>query len=579
MILRFWKPSLSLLFGWLLLSLTAQAQGDSLFKLHPDQRVLRLWQSVPFITIRQRPYPQERDSTAFFAKLDRLATLAQQKDDERLYWSIQLQKILFRHTQLDLRSKPSTQFEAAQELMDQCPVRAVQAAYWYYRGRFEFGRQRFDAGFRWLLRAQQTFEQIGYGNIPEISEYLSGLGGRYYFFGEYATCIRYMEASLRYPYLTVRARLAALNTLGLCQQHLGNYPKAQRLYAQTRQLAITHRDSAYTAIATTNLGHILFLRQCAPQALPYLYQAYDLSLPTIPENAALTDLYLAKALLALDSAAKAKTYIDRSTRFYNNQVWSEYNLQYVQARTMYYKKTGNYRLAKAYLDSTLQLQDTLRARFNTRLLAASHTQANAERYLSDLRNLETEKANAVQVRNLILLALVLLALLGGYALWQNQQKRMQEKRVLEAEQQRAQQLLTQYMANLQQKNQLIETISAELNQSRNAPTQSSANPMNPATVENLLNRVILTEVDWQQFKHLLEDVYPDFFASLHNRFPDLTPAEIRLLALLKLGVSTKQMAFMLGVNMNTIRTARYRLRRKLDQHQLDINLETLIRQL
>ena len=38
-------------------------------------------------------------------------------------------------------------------------------------------------------------------------------------------------------------------------------------------------------------------------------------------------------------------------------------------------------------------------------------------------------------------------------------------------------------------------------------------------------------------------------------FAELTPAEIRLLALLKLGISTKQMAYMLGVNMNTIRIA------------------------
>lgn len=228
--------------------------------------------------------------------------------------------------------------------------------------------------------------------------------------------------------------------------------------------------------------------------MPYLYQGFSLSRTIVPKNAALTALYLAKALLVLDSTRQAKAYIDRSTGFYKNQAWSDYNLQYYQARTQYYKKTGNYRLATSYLDSTLQLQDTLRVRFNTRLLAAAQTQVNAERYLSDLRQLETEKAGAVQMRNVILVALLLLTGAGVYALRQNRQKRIQEKQVLVEQQQRAEQLLAQYMANLQAKNQLIETISAELNQPGASPAQPAGSPGGPPAIEQLLNRVILTEV-------------------------------------------------------------------------------------
>lgn len=580
MTVRPWRLGSRLLMGALLGTLSAQAQIDSLLRLNysPHQRLLRVWQAAPFVAITRPPYLNDRDSTAVFAQLDRLAAFARQQDDERLVWTLQLQKILFRHTLVAIAGKKSTVLEAAQPAMDQCPVLAVQAAYWYYRGRFEFGQQRFDTGFGWLLRAQQAFEQIGYQNIPEISEYLSGLGGRYYFFGEYATCLRYMEASLRYPYLTIRARLAALNTIGLCYQHQGHYAKAQTLFSRTQQLATIHRDTAYRAIATTNLGNSLLLGQQARPALPYLYQGYALSLTIVPENAALTALYLAKALLSLDSTGKARSYIDHSRSFYNNNAWSDYRLQYLQAQTMYYKKVGNYRRATAYLDSTLQLQDTRRARFNTRLLAASHTRVNAERYLSERRSLQAQKANAVQVRNIILLALGLVTLAAGYALWQTDQKRLQQKRVLEAEQQRAQELLAQFMTNLQAKNQLIEAISTELSQA-SSPTNPVTSPQKPSTIESLLNRVILTEVDWLQFKQRFEDVYPDFFASLQHRFADLTPAEIRLLALLKLGISTKQMAFMLGVSMNTIRTSRYRLRRKLDQQQVDITLQALIQQL
>ena len=233
---------------------------------------------------------------------------------------------------------------------------------------------------------------------------------------------------------------------------------------RTQTLSQRHHDSAYAAIATTNIGHVLLLRNHPQSALPHLYRGFMLSQTQVPENAALAALYIAKALLALDSTRKAKTYIDRSAGFYKNQPWSDYELHYDQAQTQYYKKTGDYRLATAYLDSTQRLQDTLRVRFNARLLTAAQIQASAERYLSDLRQVETEKAGAVQMRNLILVALLLLALLGGYALWQNTQKRRQETRVLLARQQRAEERLAQYMAHLEAKNQLIETISTELDQ-------------------------------------------------------------------------------------------------------------------
>ncbi|GAA4452447.1 hypothetical protein GCM10023189_15860 [Nibrella saemangeumensis] len=290
--------------------------------------------------------------------------------------------------------------DSAQSYFDQCPVPVVKASYWYQRGFYYFEEQRFDEGFRWLLRAQQAFEQIGYDRIPEISEYLSGLGGRYYFFGEYAICIRYMLASFRYPPWVRRAETTAHNTVGLSYQHLRRFPQAQAYFAKTLSLAGRYGDSAYVAIANTNLGHLLLLQGRPEPALPYLYNGYRFSWQPIPENhvpenAALTALYLAQALLDLDSTRKARTYIDRSTQLFTNRPWSDYDLQYYQAQTRYYKKTGDYRLATIYLDSTRHLETSMRALFNSRLVAANQMQINAERYLNEVFRLEADKKNAL----------------------------------------------------------------------------------------------------------------------------------------------------------------------------------------
>ena len=405
-----------LLVSWGSLITATHAQVDSLLHLNPNQQIFRLWQNAPYLDIINPPYLTDRDSTAMFIRLDRLGDFAEKKGDDRLYWAVQLHKILVRHTLLDVAGKKSTVLEEAQTLMDQCPVPVVQASYWYYRGRFDFGKKRFDAGFQWLLRAQNAFERIGYENIPEIHEYLSGLGGRYYFFGEYQTCIRYMKAALRYPNVNKLSPLIILNTIGLCYRQLGDYHNAQAFLSKGLALAASRNDTTHLAITSTNFGHVLLLTGKPRQALPYLYRAYTLSQTRVPENAAITALYLAKALLALDSTQKAKAYIDGSMQFYKNQSWSDYDLHYYQARTLYYRKTGNYRYTTAYLDSSLRLQDTLRSRFNNRLLAASQMQVNAERYLSSTLKLESEKASAEKVRNVILLAMLLLTGSGIYAL-------------------------------------------------------------------------------------------------------------------------------------------------------------------
>lgn len=581
---------LSILIGLVssLFTTATRAQVDTLFRFNADQRILKLWQSAPFYPVGSPPYPTYTDSTALFAQYDKLARFARKQDDERLYWYVQLHKLLLRNSFRDGATGQSTLLTEAQPVFDACPVPVVQASYWYFRGRFEFGKSHFDESFQGLFRAQQAFQQIGYAHIPEISEYLYGLGDSYYFFGEDANCLTYLAASLRYPALSKRTRLAALNTMGTTYRSMRNYPAAQACFVRTRQLALASRDSAYFAIATSNLGHVLLLANRPAQALPYLYQAYALSQTSVPESAALTAIHLAKSLMLLDSTAKAKTYLDRSRRFFKNRLWSYYDLEYVQARTQYFRKAGDYRRVSAYQDTVLQIKDTLRARFNLRLLTASQAKINAERILSAQRRLEAEKATAIRVRNLILVAMVFVVLAMGYALWQNQQKRRQEKRMLLAQQQRAQQQLAhareqleQYMVNLQAKNQLIETISAELSQGNPYPLSSSDGelPDRSPSIERLLNRVILTELDWQQFKQLFEGVYPGFFTSLHTQLPDLTPAEIRLLALMKLDISTKQMAFMLGVNPSTIRTSQYRLRRKLDERPGATDLPGLLEQL
>ena len=61
-----------------------------------------------------------------------------------------------------------------------------------------------------------------------------------------------------------------------------------------------------------------------------------------------------------------------------------------------------------------------------------------------------------------------------------------------------------------------------------------------------------------------EQVYEVFYKRLMEQFPDLTPGERKLCALLRLNVSSKDIAAITFQNPQSVDMARYRLRKKLN---------------
>lgn len=68
---------------------------------------------------------------------------------------------------------------------------------------------------------------------------------------------------------------------------------------------------------------------------------------------------------------------------------------------------------------------------------------------------------------------------------------------------------------------------------------------------------------WEEFDRYFVAVHETFYKALSSRYPTLTTGEIRLCALLKLNLATKEIASITKRSEHSIRIARYRLRLKL----------------
>jgi hypothetical protein len=177
--------------------------------------------------------------------------------------------------------------------------------------------------------------------------------------------------------------------------------------------------------------------------------------------------------------------------------------------------------------------------------------------------LQKEKKNEVVKRNLIIVATVLVSLFvllyirhTRLKLRHKEEVVLQEKRIAETELLLAKQQMQQFTENIVEKSELIEKLNQQI-----AGEQADDQQI----IEELTGYTILTEADWENFKRMFEKIYPDFFTSLKQTAPGITVAEQRMAALLRLDISSKQMASMLGVSVDSVHKTKQRLRQRM-QH-------------
>lgn len=80
---------------------------------------------------------------------------------------------------------------------------------------------------------------------------------------------------------------------------------------------------------------------------------------------------------------------------------------------------------------------------------------------------------------------------------------------------------------------------------------------------------------WQQFEAYFNNVHPRFFETLTTKYSDISPAELKLAALLRLHLTTKEIASIIFISPDSIKTARTRLRKRLNLAP-DDNLSTFL---
>jgi len=248
----------------------------------------------------------------------------------------------------------------------------------------------------------------------------------------------------------------------------------------------------------------------------------------------------------------------------------------------FYKNSKNDTIAFYYYKQYTVFKDSLTNQKQKKKVAELNLKFKTAEKEEEIKKLSLKNKYQKKVLNKtyiisILVGLLFLLLLYGLKLRLNKNNKLREKD-LELFHQKivfANKKLTTHSLNIIQKNKLLNEIRHDiLDLFRNNPTTKLKN------INTKLNHNLRLENEWKNFKLFFEEVNPNFYKKLQNDYPKLSANDLKLAALIRLDFSIKQTSEILNITSDSVKTSRYRLRKKLNLDETkEKNLSKFLKQL
>ncbi|MEL7268595.1 MAG: tetratricopeptide repeat protein [Bacteroidota bacterium] len=171
-----------------------------------------------------------------------------------------------------------------------------------------------------------------------------------------------------------------------------------------------------------------------------------------------------------------------------------------------------------------------------------------------------QEAEISTLQKILLGGGLVLSLIGFYGIRQKLKRNKLEKEKLDAELAFKRKELTTHALHLAKKNEVLEGLKQKAQELKEHEQSKTGYQQLIRTI----NFDLQDDNNWENFSRYFEEVHKDFNRNVKTKYPDVTSNELRLMALLKMNLSSKEIANILNISPEGIKKARYRLRKKLD---------------
>ncbi|MTI24763.1 tetratricopeptide repeat protein, partial [Fulvivirga kasyanovii] len=365
---------------------------------------------------------------------------------------------------------------------------------------------------------------------------------------EYDEALKYYNKALDYWGEKKNSEMKVLILGNIANIHLekGDKELALKYYYQILDLAKEHNMDSRLSSVYWSLGQYYYEDKNYEKALEYLHLAQEYARKTESTwREAKVYHTLSKIYLAMNQPQEALSVAEKSLHLTSSLDLKNEMLESYQQLYLAFEKLGNYQQAYEYQEKYRVLSDSIKNQESVQAIERLKHQHEIK-----LVN-EIHKANVLRRNALIG---VLVALLIIVSLFFNRRYLLMKKNL-----ENKRQLLNYSIRNLKEKSELVEKVNKELQIFK----QNANHEVKIKKFNRVLQFNIVTDDDWENFKKAFEDVYPNFMASLRYHYPDLTTAEIRQAALVKMKLTIKETASILGITPESVKKSRHRLKKKL----------------
>lgn len=406
--------------------------------------------------------------------------------------------------------------------------------YYVMLGKVAIAREQFHQGIQYFEKADSIY--LAAQNVQEHGWVRSNLGNAYYMKKEYYKAIGCLKESIRID--TSRQSQSAsplsLINLGNCYLETGRPDEALKLYERSLKISASIQNSY--ALATSHLVMGKFHNR---------YEQYHKS---------------------LDHGLKSLNYSRESNNYYAMHL--AYDHLYET-----YKKMNDFQASLCYLELKESIVDSLEKQESDAALRNLESSFALQKQALDLELLEKEKVKlhykvkAESAQNQLLFLLLVsfgIVCIALVALFMSSQKanRMKQKLTAASAEVRNREL-TNLALFVKQRSLFIDVVRSDLRSIRYARTDEKRMKL----ISDLSIKVSQYGGDDNkndQLKQIIDLNSKDFSQRLKGKYPALTDYESQLVQLIRMNLSSKEIAVLLDITPHSVNVSRYRLRKKLN---------------
>lgn len=363
------------------------------------------------------------------------------------------------------------------------------------------------------------------------------------------------------------------NNIANIYQTRSDTTSALQYYQKTIELGEKSNNFRILGIAYSNLGKLYFTDLNSPKlALNYLNKGLE------ARNKVGDKSEIARSLLRLGTYFLSQRDYNEAKKYTNEAIVMSTEIGFIETLVDAYKclseiekELENFELSLTAYELYKANSDSLKSKQASNELTRLQLQYDFDK-ANSIREAETKR-----VKSKYYLIIAALSIGFAFALLiaiivksRAKQSELIRNNLVQDVEIKNKELTTNVMY-LIRKNELINDVAERL-----LKIQPNVLPEN----NKVVNSIILDlqrEADndtWKEFELRFNQVHTEFYSNLRELYPDLSPAEEKLCAFLRLNMSSKEIAAITQQSVKSVEVARARLRKKLNLTNTTSNLVT-----